>query len=117
MHSAGRCILKNRNSGSCIKNQNRGDPPFRLIERRRSPACACPPVQDSCSSTYLQRMNLSTCQHEAEVHRDWTSRKAAGKSRLEDALAATLSEFERRNGVIVFFLHGSHPLLYLRHAP
>src|SRR5258708_2449463 len=62
-------------------------------------------------------MNLSTCQHEAEVHRDWTSRKAAGKSRLEDALAATLSEFERRNGVIVFFLHGSHPILYLRHAP
>src|SRR5258708_12663078 len=61
-------------------------------------------------------MNLSAGQHEAEAHRDWTSRKAAGELRLEDALAAALSEFERRNGVAVFFLRGGHPILYRRNA-
>src|SRR6266849_8001164 len=61
-------------------------------------------------------MNLSAGQHEAEAHRDWTSRKAAGELRLEDALVAALSEFERRNGVAVFFPRGGHPILYRRNA-
>src|SRR5258708_8697085 len=61
-------------------------------------------------------MNLSAGQHEAEAHRDWTSRKAAGEPGLEDALAAALSEFERRNGVAVFFPRGGHPILYCRNA-
>src|SRR6267378_509427 len=86
------------------------------LSSRRSPARACPPVRDSRSSAYLQRMNLSAGQHEAEVHGDWTSRKAAGEPRVEDALTAALSEFERRNGVVVFFPRGGHPIPYRRHT-
>lgn len=51
-----------------------------------------------------KRTNLSVGQHEVEVRRDRASRKAAGESWLEDALAIVLGEFERRNGVAVFFL-------------
>jgi hypothetical protein len=34
----------------------------------------------------------------------------------EDALAALPGEFERRDGVVVFFLGGGHPVLDRRHA-
>src|SRR5882724_1798462 len=61
-------------------------------------------------------MDLSAGQHEPEVHRYWTSRKAASQPRLEDALAATLGELERRNSVAVFFPGSDHPVLDRCHA-
>src|SRR5260221_12967907 len=91
-------------------------PPRPRLSCRRSRARACCQVRNSRSSAYLQRMNLSADQHEAEAHRDWTSRKAAGEPGLEDALAAALSEFGRRNGVAVFFPRGGHRILYCRNA-
>ena len=66
--------------------------------------------------SYLQRANFSASQHEAKVHRHWTSWKVSSEPSLENSLTIPLNEVEWCNGMAIFLFRSGHPVLYRVHT-